>query len=58
MQFLRGARQLLAGRPVTVGASRRALLPMHVAPGDWFGSSLGNGQLMLAAVDVAFGSGR
>jgi len=31
---------------------------MHVAPGDWFGSSLGNGQLMLAAVDVAFGSGR
>jgi hypothetical protein len=43
---------------LSVGASVRALIPVMTPTGDWFGYFTGAGQIVLAAVDVAFGSGR
>ena len=46
------------GPTMSVGASVRALIPVKMGSGNWGGTFLtGTGQLVLAAIDVAFGSG-
>jgi hypothetical protein len=47
------------GPRMSVGASVRAVIPVKMGSGNWGGTYLtGTGQLALAAIDVAFGSGR
>ena len=46
------------GPKMTVGASVRALIPVQIGRGNWSGYFTDTGQLLLAAIDVAFGSAR
>jgi hypothetical protein len=47
------------GPTMSVGASVRAVIPVRMGSGNWGGTDLrGAAQLVLAAIDVAFGSGR
>jgi hypothetical protein len=47
------------GPKMSVGASLRALIPVKMGRGNWGGAYFtGTGQLVLASIDVAFGSGR
>jgi hypothetical protein len=46
------------GPRMTVGASVRALIPERIGRGNWSGYFTDTGQLVLAAIDVAFGAGR
>ncbi|HEY4393359.1 MAG TPA: hypothetical protein VGP64_04830, partial [Polyangia bacterium] len=52
-------RYLFIDRPtMSIGASVRALIPVQIGRGNWSGYFTGTGQLVLAAIDVAFGRGR
>lgn len=45
------------GPKMTIGASIRALIPVQIGRGNWTGYFTGTGQLVLAAFDLALGSG-
>jgi len=40
----------------TLGAALRGVLPLHVPSGEWLGHFVGRGAMVVAALDVGFGS--
>ena len=45
----------LVGPTLTVGANVRAVIPMTVPDGEWFGYFTGGGEMLLGGLEVGFG---